>query len=221
MPKIIFILVEPRTPENVGAAARALKTMGFAQLRLVNPCEYQTGAAQWLAHGSQDLLADAQVFATFDEAITDCDLKIATTAKLRHQRYSVLTPAQLRENIEQKAQFVHRVALIFGREDSGLSNTETDCCDLLSTVPLAQAQPSINLAQAVMIYAYELSVAQSAQRFTPANREGEWLALHKKVDALLALKQIDDAKLQQWIAERMPLLGDRDIRLLHQLLHYF
>ncbi len=218
MAELIFVLVEPRTPENVGAAARALKTMGFTQLRLVNPCEYQTGAAQWLAHGSHDILAGASVFSSLAAATVDCDLKVGTTAKLRHQRYTVLTPTQLRENLHDKQDTVQRVALVFGREDTGLSNDETDLCELLSTVPLAQAQPSINLAQAVMIYAYELSLNAAVSRYTPPTVVGEWATLRQRVEACLAAQQIDDEKILQWIDERLPLLASRDIRLLHRLL---
>ena len=66
---ISFILVEPKVPENIGAAARAIKTMGFGKLCLVNPCEYKTGKARWLAHGSNDILDDAQVFTSLEAAV--------------------------------------------------------------------------------------------------------------------------------------------------------
>jgi tRNA/rRNA methyltransferase len=219
MSEIVFVLVEPRTAENVGAAARALKTMGFTTLRLVNPCEYLSGAAQWLAHGSQELLTQAQVFNDLASAIADCDLKIGTTAKLRHQRYSVLTPDAVKQTILEKNATLARVAVVFGREDTGLSNQETDLCDLLSTVPLAQPQPSINLAQAVMIYAYALSRNEQQQRYSSSSDANEWQALRDKALALLTQKNISDPKIEQWLIERLPLLTDRDVRLLHRLLN--
>lgn len=218
MPEIVFVLVEPKTPENVGAAARALKTMGFTQLRLVNPCDYLSGAAQWLAHGSQDILTNAKVYSELAAAVADCDLKIGTTAKLRHQRYSVLTPRDVTQTLCEKTTTLQRAALIFGREDGGLSNAEIALCDVLSTVPLAQAQPSINLAQALMIYAYELSNTAPQQRYVSPASPNEWATLRDKALALLSSKNIQDPKIEQWLIERLPLLTDRDVRLLHRLI---
>lgn len=219
MLEIIWILVEPRTPENVGAAARALKTMGFHQLRLVNPCAYREGPAQWLAHGSTDILDAVQVFDTLSDAITDCDFNIGSTAKARHGRHTALTPKELRSNVDTKSGTVQKIAMIFGREDCGLSNEELSLCDLVTTVPLAASYPSINLAQAVMIYAYEFAELKSAERVTSEISDGEYRAALERVEAFCERSGVNDEKLRHWWQERLPLLTGRDIRLLHQLLN--
>ena len=80
---IHFILVEPGLPENVGAAARALKTMGFHSLRLVNPCDHLQDRARWVAHGSTDILENARVFTSLEDAVADVDMIVGTSAKSR------------------------------------------------------------------------------------------------------------------------------------------
>ena len=155
--EISFVITEPATPENVGAAARALKTMGYSDLRLVNPCDHLSAPARWMAHASEDILEKAQVFLSLEEAVESCDFIVGTTAKQRNVRHDYLPLQQLAEFLEKKEKVIRRVAIVFGREESGLSNKELGFCDLLTTVPLNSPYPSLNLAQAVMLYAYELS----------------------------------------------------------------
>ena len=199
--QIHFILVRPAVPENVGAAARALKTMGFAHLRIVGSDAHRDKPARILAHASNDVLAAAQTFDDLPAALADIDFSIGTSAKSRHERRYQLAPAELRAAIAAKAGLLGRVAIVFGCEESGLSNAELALCDALSSIPLATDYPSLNLAQAVMLYAYELA----ALRFeTPSPADaGQLHALKARVRVLFDELGIDPAeKIARWADER-------------------
>jgi tRNA/rRNA methyltransferase len=217
MPNICFILVRPAVPENVGAAARALKTMGFSQLRIVGSEAHREKPARILAHGSNDILENAQSFPDLPAALADIDFSVATSAKQRHDRRYSLAPAELRASIESKASLLQRVAIVFGCEESGLSNAELALCDTLSGIPLATDYPSLNLAQAVMLYAYELG-GQQAEQATAVDA-GEWRALKVRIEKLLVQLDVEDgSKLARWADERCALLARDDVLFLHQLL---
>lgn len=217
--ELVWVLVEPRRPENVGAAARALKTQGFYTMRLVSPCDHLAPEAHWLAHGAQELLQGAQVFETLEQALADVDLVLGTTAKLRHGFSQLYTPAALGQALAEKQGSVARVALLFGPEDTGLSGEVLDRCHLLTGVPLAQPFPSLNLAQAVMVYAHALSAATAAERAAVpmSAAEAQWAALVGRIDGLLDQLQVEPA-VRQWARERLPLLSGRDVRLMHSLM---
>ena len=163
-PDVVFILVEPARPENIGAAARAMKTMGFNELRLVGTDDIAS-PARWVAHESGEILDQARHFRTLAAALEDVDFSVATGARRRLVRDQYLTPAQTTAAIYAKGKHVRRAALVFGRESSGLTSEEMVRCDAASTIPMAVTQPSLNLAQAVMVYAWELRRGQ-----TPSTR---------------------------------------------------
>jgi len=154
--KLTFILVEPAVAENVGASARALKTMGFERLVVVNSRVHLMPEARWLAHGSADILDNIEVFETLNEAVRDSGLVIGTTAKKKrrvHTDYYLCS--EIPDLLESKSAMLEKVALVFGREESGLTNEELRLCHILSGIPMNSAYPSLNLAQSVMIYAWE------------------------------------------------------------------
>lgn len=217
MTEIIFILVRPAVPENIGAAARALKTMGFQKLRIVGSEKHLEKPARILAHASNDILDNVETFLDLKGALADIDFSIGTSAKSRHERRYQLTPAEARTAIESKQQMLRRVAIVFGCEESGLSNEELAQCDALSSIPLAVEYPSLNLAQAVMLYAYELA---NLQFELPLVAEaGELQALQVRIGKLFASVGVDsDEKLARWANERTALLAHDDVRFLHQLL---
>ncbi len=134
--KFTFILVEPAVPENVGATARAIKTMGFRNLALINPCEYLSGPARWLAHASEEILENALIFPTLHEAVQEFDFIIGTSAKRRSVKHDYLSLSKLPELLESKGNTVRRTAIVFGREESGLGNEELKLCDLVTAVPM-------------------------------------------------------------------------------------
>lgn len=225
--QLIFVLVGTKHPGNLGAAARALKTMGFAQLRLVNPCPFRDvpaeagdrGPAYQMAMHSHDILDNAGVFPTIAEAVADCDLSVGTTSKLRHHRHSVLTPTKLKDFLVDKSAMLTRVALVFGPEDTGLTNEHLDACELLTTVPLAAIQPSINLAQAVMIYSYALCELPALLRNLQEADTTSYAAGIAEIErAANTLGIKTDERVGAWLKERVPLLPARDLRMLFNLL---
>jgi TrmH family RNA methyltransferase len=152
---IYFTLVEPETPGNIGAAARALKTMGFSNLCLVNPPNFLGDEARWMAHASEDVLENAIIYQDIHQAVADKNFVIATTQRSRNFHLPYYSPLQLAEKIIPISK-ENKVCILFGRESSGLSNEELSACDAITTIPANTTHPSLNLAQAVMIYAYEL-----------------------------------------------------------------
>lgn len=218
--EICFVLVEPQVPENVGAAARALKTMGFSALRLVNTEQHRQPQAQWLAHGSSDLLDGADVYQDLPAAVADCQLVVGTTAKARAGFRGLLSPEELQPQLHAQANTLQRVALVFGREDRGLSNEDLEVCQLLTSIPLVNAYPSLNLSQAVMLYAYVLSSLNLDVRdLKPAkNAAAQFAALRQRSEQLLA--QLDyngESKLTEWARERLSSANADDVRFLHGL----
>lgn len=215
--EICFVLVRPAVPENVGAAARALKTMGFARLRIVGSDAHRQRKAYILAHGAGDVLDGIQDYPDLAAALADVDFSVATSAKHRHDRRYNLSPAELRAALAVKGGSVGRVAVVFGCEESGLSNAELVLCDALTSIPLATSYPSLNLGQAVMLYAYELA-ALPPPPAVPADA-GEWRAVKLRLRAALErLEVAPDSPLAQWADERSAALGRDDVRFLHMLL---
>jgi tRNA/rRNA methyltransferase len=215
-----FILIEPKVAENIGASARAIKTMGFDSLIMIKPVSYLDGKAKWLAHGSYDILENAKIFSNLDEAIKSMDLVIGTTSRYRLVKQDYLNISELNSLLQSKQDTSMEVAIVFGREESGLTNDEISLCDITTSVPLANDFPSLNLSQAVMLYAYELSKLTSSLPFTvmePAG-EGSVRALKKKVDRIISLAGVSGKDMISGrINERIALAGDKDIKLMHSI----
>ncbi|WP_421305230.1 tRNA/rRNA methyltransferase [Aeromonas veronii] len=222
--KLYFVLVAPARPANVGAAARAMKTMGFDAMRLVASRVHEEEEASWVAHGAQEILTQAEAFDTLPEALADMDLVIATTARERGRYQHYLTPGEIREQIRSKPS-LDKVAIVFGCEESGLSNEQLAEVDLISYLPLKVSYPSLNLGQAIMLYAYEMSQlmdelnadggAAVAENFDNA---GQVRVLKSKTAELLGeLGVSQDEKLHQWVMDRVPMLPQRDLNMLHLL----
>jgi tRNA (cytidine32/uridine32-2'-O)-methyltransferase len=156
---IRFILVATRHPGNIGAAARAMKTMGQGELWLVAPAAFPHAAATALASGADDLLTRARVVASLAAAVADCGLVLGTSARLRTQYYwPALTPREAAPRL-QAAGAAGEAAIVFGPERTGLSNEHFDLCHGLVNIPANPQYESLNLAQAVQILAYELRLA--------------------------------------------------------------
>jgi TrmH family RNA methyltransferase len=161
MHPIRFVLVDTSHPGNIGAAARALKTMGFEQLALVRPKQFPHAEATALASGADDLLARAQVYDHIGEALADCGLVFATSARPRSANFRVLAPrAAAGEALAASA--LRPVAWVFGAERTGLANDDLALAHALVQIPANPAYESLNLAQAVQIIAYELRLASAA-----------------------------------------------------------
>ncbi|KAB2870242.1 MAG: tRNA/rRNA methyltransferase [Bacteroidales bacterium] len=218
--EISFILVEPAVPENVGAAARAIKTMGFGDLRLVNPCDHLDMKARMLAHASNDILENAKVYQSFEEAIKDVDFVFATSAKQRWVKLDIIPCNELTDFIEKKGDTINSIAIVFGREESGLTNEEIALCHRVSTIPLKTQYPSLNLAQSVMIYAYTLSFLniESPEKHKKNQNPDSLKALISKVQSVLSQIELGPDKLINGrLIERITELDAEDIKLLHSL----
>lgn len=212
--ELVFILVEPAVPENIGAACRAIKTMGFSKLRLVNPKNHLADEAKWLAHGSHDVLENAQLFSSLKEAIADIDFTLGTTAKNRSVKLDYFTPEQAKQLIIEKESSVNSVGVVFGREESGLSNDELKLCDIGVTIPLKAPYPSINLAQAVMIMSYELSNIE-LKLLNTENKQADFSLLKQKTKGLLSALDLEEShNLYGRITERIALANPGDINLM-------
>jgi len=150
---INIILVGTTHPGNIGAAARAMKTMGLKHLRLVQPQHFPSLEATSRASGADDLLANAQLFEHFDESLHDCQLIFGTSARQRSIRWSTLSPKQC---AKQALDTQQPIAIVFGREHSGLTNQELDRCHHMIQIPTSDNFSSLNLAAAVQVVTYEL-----------------------------------------------------------------
>jgi TrmH family RNA methyltransferase len=155
----VAVLVEPQDLVNIAAAVRITKNFLLADLRLVNPREFDPYRIEGIAHGTADVIARIRMFPTLDAAIADCTWAVALTARERTAKRQLLRPRPAA--LEATARAAEGpVALVFGREDSGLTNDELDRCHALATVATNPAHRSLNLAQAVAIMAYECWVAR-------------------------------------------------------------
>lgn len=165
---IRIVLVETSHPGNIGAAARAMKNMCLGRLDLVSPQRYPSEEASSRASGADDLLARARVHATLDQALRGCRLVVGTSARSRRVAWPVLSPREAAERLVAESQ-QGEVALVFGREQSGLSNGELDRCNFLVHIPTNPAYSSLNLGAAVQLLSYEIHLAGQGER--EASRE--------------------------------------------------
>jgi tRNA/rRNA methyltransferase len=217
-----FILVEPEEPGNIGAAARALNTMGHRDLRFVRPrvdpcCE----KARVLAHGSQQILETAPIFDDLPSALQGIDLACATTARHRLEKHHYLNARDLPSQIEANGNLTH-IAIVFGGERSGLNRDDIAHCDWLSTIPQASLYPSLNLSQAVMIYSFLLSEAQTSLQITDqrlgrdAMPAPQYASLKTSTLALMARIGLTD-RAQTYVQQALARLNREDLYLLHNI----
>jgi tRNA (cytidine32/uridine32-2'-O)-methyltransferase len=153
--RIRIVLVNTSHPGNIGAAARAMKTMGLSRLCLVQPREHLNEEAIARAATAADVLISAQIYNSLDEALTDCVLVIGTTARSRSLEWPCLTPAECAQTLMEHSD-KGDVALVFGRESSGLTNEELAKCQFMTSISANPDYTSLNLAAAVQVYAHEL-----------------------------------------------------------------
>ena len=169
MPGLRVVLVAPRNPLNIGAAARAMSNFGFTNMRLVNPYEVAFKEARSAVH-SQYILEKAEVFATVQEAVADCTLVVGTSAAARRDLHLPLHRLEAAGEMLRDHMVSSKAALLFGSEKFGLSNEEMSHCHWLLRIPSREEHGSMNLGQAVAICLYELrrDAQAGAHRFDPA-----------------------------------------------------
>lgn len=170
---IKIVLVNTAHPGNIGGAARAMKNMGLSELCLVEPREYPAPRAVWRAAGAREVLTHATVVDSVDEAIADCSLVIGTSARERRIPWPLINPRECGVRVWAEAQ-KHKVALLFGREDRGLTNDELQKCHYHVHIPSNPEYSSLNLATAVQVLAYEIRMASLANENGDLPDLAEW-----------------------------------------------
>ena len=232
--KTAVVLVGAAGDANIGAAARAMKNFGLADLRLVSCRPHLTKAAYMYAVDARDVLESARLFSTLDDALSDRSLAVAFTRRAGKMRRRRMTVSELPGWVAERARR-GGLALVFGREDKGLTNDEVRRCDAVVAIPSSPALPSLNLAQSVLVAAYELFGARGRKGkrvATERNANEEFVSrrevarVMKRIDlALSALGYEDEpgAALKSKIAHQLERifgragLTERDLGMLRGL----
>ena len=214
-----IVLVRPRNPLNIGAAARAMANFGFRDLVLVEPYEPVWQEAR-SAVGARALLASARAVSTLAEALADCSLVVGTTSGSRRKLASDLLPLPA---LPARAAAAAKAALLFGPEKTGLTNEHLSFCHLLVQIPTAAASPSMNLAQAVAVCCYELSRAPASARARRARKRasvgqveqfrGELEEVLRSVGFYPSTARLSDTQKLRRLVLRLN-LGERDLTTL-------
>lgn len=168
---IAILLIEPQGPRNVGSVARAMKNFGLRDLRIVGAIDIARDECRQMAAGAHDVLEGAGRFETLDEATADRQLLVGTTARQRH-RTTTETAAAAGPSLRAEAGR-HRVGILFGREDRGLHADELALCHRVITVPVSSERASLNLAQAVLLVAYEIWQCAPVDPADVASEDGD------------------------------------------------
>lgn len=208
------VLVETSHPGNIGAVARAMKNMNMNQLRLVTPKHFPHADATARASGADDVLKHASVHDTLQDAIADCQIVLGASARDRTISWPSFTARESAEkwvNAPQKA----NIALVFGRENSGLKNHELDLCHFLLRIPCNQEYSSLNLAAAVQVVCYELFIASGQELVSEIGDQGE--------EPLASAEQMEGfyQHLQQTIADIGFLQPERSKSIMRRLRRIF
>ena len=154
------VLVGTTHPGNIGAAARAIKNMGIFNLALVKPKEFPSDIAIYRSKAAKDILENAEIYESLEDAIAGCELVVGTSARARSIPWPVFNPRDAAEEM-RKISKQGNVAIVFGREDRGLTNDELGLCNFHVHIPSDPKYSSLNLSQAVQILAYEIRLAYS------------------------------------------------------------
>ncbi|MBT1071120.1 RNA methyltransferase [Pelotalea chapellei] len=156
---IVIVMVEPQSPGNIGMACRAMKNMGLSRLRLVKGCDRFHPESLKFAVSAKDLLEGAELFDDLASALADCTLTVGTTRRHGKYRQEIISPSEAASLIKGHAGPDNRAAIVFGREDSGLTTDELSLCRWHATIASAAEYGSLNLSQAILIFCYELNIA--------------------------------------------------------------
>ncbi|WP_240746291.1 RNA methyltransferase [Desulfuromonas acetexigens] len=226
--RVAVVLVEPQGALNIGSVCRAMMNFGFADLRLVNPsADHFSDEARRMAVKAGGLLESARIFGDLPSAVADCHLCLGTTRRFGKYREDFLHPDEAARELLPLTE-KGRVALVFGREDSGLLTAELDLCQRFITIPTADALPSMNLAQAVSLCLYEtaktfgeLEGRQHGRKKLAENRTLEGLYAHVR-RTLLDIEFLDAQNPEHILRSFRRIFGraglnDREVRILHGL----
>ena len=186
MDNISILLLEPRGPRNIGSVARAMKNTGFSRLTLINPVPYKNNEAYEMACKAADLLQEAELFQTLDEALHPFPLVVGTTRRGGKERFPLLTLDEAIPKIAEAA-VENRVALLFGREDKGLTTDELARCNILVEIPTHPSLPSLNLSHAVFILCHRIFTAAEPKEpsFVPGSKKRGGGTIYSHIEVML------------------------------------
>lgn len=170
---IRIVLVNTKASGNIGGAARAMKNMGLSDLWLVAPRDYPADEATWRAGNATDVLDGATLVDTLEQAVADCGLVIGTSARGRSIPWPIQTPREVAQKMPREAG-THKVAIVFGREDRGLTNEELQVCNVHLHIPANEDYSALNLATAVQVVCYELRMAWLTEKEGKAPHYDDW-----------------------------------------------
>jgi tRNA (cytidine32/uridine32-2'-O)-methyltransferase len=169
---IRIVLVNTSHPGNIGAVARAMKNMGLGRLYLVAPRQFPDEQANWRAVSAEDVLDNATVTETLEEAVGDCQFVVGTSARGRRIPWPLLDPRRCAQQMDGESER-GEVAVLFGREDRGLTNDELKVCNLHLNIPTSTEYSSLNLAMAVQVVCYELRMVLDMPDL-PEQQDAQW-----------------------------------------------
>jgi tRNA (cytidine32/uridine32-2'-O)-methyltransferase len=183
LPNIRVVLVNTSHPGNIGGAARAMKNMGLSRLVLVQPKDFPSPEAEARASGASDILANALVVDSLEQALVDCSLVLGTSARERSIPWPLIDPRECGQKVVAEARLGQQIALVFGREHAGLTNEELQRCHFHVHIPSDPGFSSLNLAAAVQVLAYEERMAWLAGEVaSPALEKPEPLATSDEME---------------------------------------
>jgi TrmH family RNA methyltransferase len=203
------VMFEPQNPINIAATVRAMKNMGASRLRLVNPCEYDPYRLEGIAHDTFDIIEKIERFDTLEEALADCVRVAGFTARRRAAKRKIMAPREAATELLGYA-VEGPVALLFGREDSGLPNDALDQAHLLVTIPTTE-HASLNLAQAALVGLYELHLAAAdatralrpPRKDAPPSRQHEYEMFFADAERALSSIEFFKTRFPEYIIRSM------------------
>ena len=215
---IEIVLVHTTHSGNIGGVARAMKNMGLHRLTLVKPLEYPAPEATWRAASALDVLEGARIVDTVEEAVAGAQFIVGTSARERRIPWPVQDARHCAQRAVERASLGERVAVLFGREDRGLLNEELELCNLHCHIPTHEGYPSLNLAMAVQIVAYEIRMtvlgdsipaAEDAHWDTPFARSEDMALFYEHLEATLVEIEFLDPKAPRQLMRRLKRLFNR------------
>lgn len=188
---IRIVLIETSHPGNIGAVARAMMTMGLTDLCLINPAHFPDKQATAMASGADVLLSQATVVSSLHKAIADCHTVIGTSARNQRSVQWPLMDARACGEFVAKRSVANKIAIVFGRESSGLSNEELEACQFLVSIPVNPDFSSLNIAAAVQVISYECSVALNSFQQESSGSEEFTASLATSLDVEAFYQQLE------------------------------
>jgi TrmH family RNA methyltransferase len=199
---VVVVLCEPKDVVNIAAVIRAMKNMGLSRLRLVDPVELDAWRIEGIAHRTTEIVDAAETFSSLDEAVADTVFVVGTTARARTAGRNYVRPDEVAPILVDRAR-QGPVALVFGREDRGLTNTQLDVCHQVAIVPTDPGYGSLNLAQAALILMYEvLLAAGGGEQDLPVGRRATRAATREELEQMYGALEAGLARLDFFKARK-------------------